>query len=239
MNLFESKSIYNSGSSKFIEEFYINGNSVDCDEYYFYLEREKEVEDKKLKEVKNVENLKENPYEYDDTTDCKCETCDDYDNCCENGKCSCKDERCGECEEDEFDYGELLEVFARKIQTTKGDFESIKQILDEFADIFIPDYDEDDEICECEEENMIDENCKESECPGCSECIDCDDEGCENYISSEEIEELRLIADFTKEVLKRDGCPECVFELLGDLYIKGKNIGWENHKDYIQMCNEE
>ena len=179
MNLFEAKAIYDSKSGQFIEEFYINGNSVDCDEYYFYLEREKEIEDKKLDTVKNVEKLKDSPYEYDDTTDCKCEACNDYDNCCESGKCNCKDECNDKCDD-----------------------------------------------------------CEESECLGCEECIDCDEE-CENYISSEEIEELKLIAYFTEEVLKRENCPQCIFDLIGDIYIKGKNIGWENHKNYIQMCNDE
>jgi len=234
MNLFEAKAIYDSKSGKFIEEFYINGNSVDCDEYYFYLEREKEVEDKKSILVKNIEKSDKNPYEYTEdvnTTDCQCETCNDYDNCCESGEC------CGECEEDEyecieeFDYNNLLDIFVSRIQETEGNSYKIRKILDEFADIFIEDYEEDEIEDKCDD-------CEENKCLGCSECIDCNEE-CENYISSEEIEELKLIAYFTEEVLKRDNCPQCIFNLIGDIYIKGKEIGWENHKNYIQMCNDE
>jgi len=245
MNLFEAKSIYDSNSGKFLEEFYINSNSVDCDEYYFYLEREKDVEDNKLeyKEKELVkEKAKENPYIYEDEV-CECDECkykdkkkyescnDDckYMNCdeCCNDFCDCENDCCEECEGckvEGFDYGELLEIFTKRIQDTGGCPECIKEILDEFADIFIPDYDED-------EIDIQDEEC---ECQGCNECIDCDEVECENQISSEKLEELKLIAHFTDEVLKREGCPECTFELLADLYIKGKNIGWNNHKEFMR-----
>jgi len=53
MNLFESKSIYDAKTGKFQEEFYMNGDLVDCELYYFYLDREKDIEDKKL-ELENI-----------------------------------------------------------------------------------------------------------------------------------------------------------------------------------------
>ena len=197
MNLFEAKAIYDSKSGKFLEEFYINGNPVDCDEYYFYLEREKDVEDKKL-ENKDKElvkgTVKENPYEYvDDDEVCECDECKykdkkKYESCNDD----CKYINCDECCND---------------------------------------------FCDCENEDNIieDEICiQDKECQGCNECIDCDEVECENQISSEKLEELKLIAHFTDEVLKREGCPECTFELLSDLYIKGKNIGWNNHKEFMR-----
>jgi len=197
MNLFEAKAIYDSKTGKFLEEFYINGESVDCDVYYFYLEREKDTEDKKLKNkeqetVKEVikgtvkETVKENPYEYVDE-----------DDICECDECKYKDKK---------------------------------------------KYDSCNDFCDCEDEDKIveDEICiQDEECQGCNECIDCDEIECENQISSEKLEELRLITYFTDEVLKRNGCPECTFELLGDLYIKGKNIGWNNHKEFMRELMDE
>jgi len=216
MNLFEAKSIYDSKTGKFLEEFYINGESVDCDVYYFYLEREKDTEDNKLKG---------NPYEYDEcNTETECETE------CNEGVCEGCCEECGnECEdEQEVEYDELLDIFAEKIQNTGGSFEEIKCLMDEFADIVLEANEEDN----CEDDDIYIDN--DMDCGISEECIDCDDTECENQISSEELEELKLIASFTKEVLKRDGCVECVFGLLGDLYVKGKNIGWKDCEDRMR-----
>ena len=218
MNLFKSESLYDSKTGKFLEEFYINGESVDGDLYYFHLEREKDIEDKKLKG---------NPYEYDE---CETETECEYNDCICEGCCG----ECGNEYEDEQEvaYDELLDIFAEKIQNTGGSFEEIKCLMDEFADIVLEANEE--EFCE-DNDIYIDD---EMDCGISEECIDCDDTECENQISSEELEELKIIASFTEEVLKRDGCPDCIFGLLGDLYVKGKNVGWQNHKDYIMMCNE-
>ena len=221
MNLFEAKSIYDSKTGKFLEEFYINGNSVDWDEYYFYLEREKDVEDKKLEENKCKEQLKEtvdeNPYEYSD-----CEKCNEVDNCLENGIC------CGECDcgdNDEriegFDYDELLEMFTCRIMDAGKDFQLVREILDEFADIFIPDYDEDefDEECDCD-------NCK---------CT-CE---CENgEFSDEQLAEIDLIEEFTDNIMNI----KCGAELRNELYRlykTGKSIGWNDHCCFIQKLIDE
>ena len=101
-----------------------------------------------------------------------------------------------------------------------------------------------DDCCEeCTEEDCCDEcdNCEndiyiddDMDCGISEECIDCDDTECENMITSEELEELKLIASFTEEVLKRDGCPDCIFGLLGDLYVKGKNIGYKDCEDRMR-----
>jgi len=125
----------------------------------------------------------------------------------------------------------MLDIFVNKIRNSCHCPECIKEILDEFADVIIDNFDDDCEECEncyCDDESdttspllvNIDE-----------ECIDCDDTECENQITSEELEELKLIASFTEEVLKRDGCPDCIFGLLGDLYVKGKNIGYKDCED--------
>ena len=255
MNLFEAKAIYDSKTGKFLEEFYINSNSVDCDEYYFYLEREKDVEDKKskmadkiVKEIvdynKKIDNymkaLDENPYEYvneDEICECdeckykdkkKYESCDDnckYMNCdeccndfCESENDCCED--CKGCKVEEFDYGELLEIFAYRIQETNGNKNSIKSILDEFADIFIPDYDEDE--FKVNEEDMIEE-CN------CDKYDYCNDE-----FSDQQIEEIKLITSYVKDVLETEGCPNCIFDLLSQIYFIGKEVGWDDCKEYVK-----
>ena len=174
------------------------------------------------------DKIDENPYEYkDDNEDWQCESGE-----CSKDKC-CRDEYKDKDNDERiegFDYGELLDIFANRIQETKGDKKLIKKILDEFSENFIDDYVEDeDKICECDD----------CDCLGCNECVDCDDNECKNMITSEELEELKLIAYFTEEVLKRDGCTECTFRLLSDLYIKGKNIGWNNHKFFIKELMDE
>jgi len=240
MNLFEAKAIYDSKSGKFLEEFYINGNSVDCDEYYFYLEREKDIEDKKLKykdklEYKEKELVKEkvedNPYEYDDEDEvCECDECKykdkkKYESCnndCENEDC----EECEGCKVEEFDYGELLGIFTKRIQDTGGCPECIKEILDEFADIFIPDYDEDK--FECENEDCMIEDCN---CDGTCGC-------CE--LTDEKIEEIKLI-EMVANKIENIQCT-CGYELrdaLFWLYSIGKSIGWNDHCCFMRELMDE
>jgi len=68
-------------------------------------------------------------------------------NCLENEIDPCEGCECrGCCEEEEgFDYEDLLDIFVDKIMNTGGCPGCIKDILDEFACIFLPD-DEDDEV---------------------------------------------------------------------------------------------
>ena len=253
MNLFEAKAIYDSKTGKFLEEFYINGNPVDCDEYYFYLEREKDVEDKKLEDKKLEykekelvkEKIEENPYEYSNNDEvCECDeckykdkkkykSCDDnckYMNCdeCCNDFCDCENESCDDCEGckiEEFDYGELLEIFAERIQETCGNKNSIKSILDEFADIFIEDYNEN------EFEN-VGEDC--DECCECKCTCECENE----EFSDEQLEEIKIIEEFTDNIMNI----KCGAELRNELYrlySMGKSIGWNDHCCFIQKLMDE
>lgn len=52
MRLFECNSIYDANQRQYIEEFFIDGEEVLCDEYFEQLELEKEIENEKLKERK-------------------------------------------------------------------------------------------------------------------------------------------------------------------------------------------
>jgi len=219
-------------------KFYIDGEQVDFEAYMDFtggLEEYNKDEE---------ETAKENPYEYVDEDEvCECDTCkykdkkkyescdDDckYMNCdkccndfcdCENDCCEdcegCKD--CGDCKDEEFDYGELLEIFAYRIQETNGNKNSIKSILDEFADIFIPDYDEDE---------LEDYNCEECTCE------------CKNgEFIDEQLEEIKIIEEFTDNVMNI----KCGAELRNELYklySTGKSIGWNDHCCFIQKLLDE
>lgn len=123
MRLFNSESVYVAQLGKWEERFWIDGKLVDGDLYFFELDREKEIENKKLQN----HQFENNP----------CDVCPCKD-CCED--------------DDEFDYEDLLDVFVDRILNTEGCPGCIADILDEFADIFIPDEDEFEEYeCDCEE----------------------------------------------------------------------------------------
>ena len=173
----------------------------------------------------DVIKISESPYEYNDTDDkddCKCEKCYDHDNYCENGKCSCKDckdECCEECEDDDeriegFDYGELLDIFVGRIQDTGGDFYEIREILDEFADIFIPDYVDDEDY---NFEDVIDDEC---ECQDCNECVDCE--------NKRECMENSVIEEIADMIENSDMCSNCLRSTLYELFVLGKKIGWSD-----------
>ena len=238
MNLFEAKAIYDSKTGKFLEEFYINGESVDCDEYYFYLEKEKDIEDKKLKykdKLEEKETVKENPYQYNDDDEfCECDECKykdkkKYESCDDDCKYINCDNDCDECEDckiEEFNYDELLEIFAERIMNTGGCPECIKEILDEFADIFIPDYNEDEFKCDNEDCMIDDCNC-DGVC-GCCELTD------------EKIEEIKLI-EMVANKIENIQCT-CGYELrdtLFWLYSMGKSIGWNDHRCFMRELMDE
>ena len=231
MNLFEAKAIYDSKSGKFLEEFYINGNPVDCDEYYFYLEREKDAEDKKLKykeKLEEKETVKENPYQYnDDDETCECDECkykdkkkyESCDNDCKYMNCDecCNDfcEECEGCKVEEFDHGELLEIFTKRIQDTEGCPECIREILDEFADNFIEDYDEDEF-----EDNTY------------NECEDCD--------NKDICMDVSIIEEYFDKIENLNcDCDSCNKNVLYELFMLGKEIGWSNHKNYMKKLMGE
>lgn len=62
MRLFQSESRYNVKTGEWEEYFWIDGQEVDCDSYFFELEREKDLEIAKLKEAVEIED--------DDFCDC-------------------------------------------------------------------------------------------------------------------------------------------------------------------------
>jgi len=188
-------------------KFYINGEEVDFESYQDFISGLSEYN------KDEIEKVDENPYEYND-----CEKCNEVDNCLENNMCCC-DECCGKYGDDErieeFDYGELLEIFTKRIQDTGGCPECIKEILDEFADNFIEDYDED---CKCDE----------------CEC------NCKDELTDQQIEEIKLI-EMVANKIENIQCT-CGYELrdaLFWLYSTGKSIGWNGHCCFIQKLMDD
>lgn len=114
MRLFTSESIYNVKTGQWEERFWIDGIIKDADEYFFEMDREKKLEQNK---IFNQE------IEPDPCEGCECKGC-------------CK------CCEDEFDYEDLLDVFVNRILEIGPCKNCLKDLLDEFADIFLPDEDE-------------------------------------------------------------------------------------------------
>lgn len=111
MRIFDSQCFYNAQLRKWQEVYWIDGKATDADTYFYEQEKEKEIENMKLK---NLE-FENNP----------CETCED----------------------DEFIYEDLLDIFVNKILETKGCPKLIGCVLDEFANVFLSD-DEDELDCE-------------------------------------------------------------------------------------------
>ena len=229
----ETKHYYDDETLEFVaSRFFIDGEEVKFEDYQYFI--------KGLEEQNNKyeEKTEENPYEYVDEDEvCECdeckykdkkkyESCNDnckYMNCdeCCNDFCDCENEGCEDCEGckvEEFDYGELLELFAYRVIDTGGCPECIKEILDEFADIFIPDYDEDE---------------FENDGEDCDVCCECTCE-CENEeFSDEQLEEIKIIEEFTDNIMNI----KCGAELRNELYrlySMGKSIGWNDHCCFIR-----
>jgi len=137
-------------------KFYIDGEEVDFESYQDFISGLEEYNNDEVED-----DTKDNPYQYNDEDEvCECDECKykdkkKYKNCddgckymicdeCCNDFCECENEGCEGCKVEEFDYGDLLEIFACRIQETNGNKNSIKSILEEFADNFIEDYDEDE-----------------------------------------------------------------------------------------------
>ena len=94
-----------------------------------------------------------------------------------------------------------------------------------------------DDCCEeCTEENCCNE-CDgyiDDDCGDCNECIcECEECNCKE-MTDQEYEEIKLLSSFTEKVLEREGCPSCTFDLLLELYLIGKQIGFGDCKDYIK-----
>ena len=220
-----------------LSKFYIDGEEVDFESYMDFIggleEYNKDEEEK----------VEDNPYEYVDEDEvCECdeckykdkkkyESCDDdckYMNCdeCCNDFCDCENDccECEDCKVEEFDYDELLEIFVERIQETNGNKNSIKSILDEFADNFIEDYDED-------------EFNKELEDCSCNDC-QCTCESENGEFTDEQLAEIDLIEEFTDNVMNI----KCGAELRNELYRlykTGKSIGWNDHCCFMRELMDE
>jgi len=207
MNLFKSESLYDSDNGKWIEKYWINEEEVDGDLYFYKLDREKDIEDKNLKE------------ELESQSQETMNICHQY---CEGICESC----CGECgneyeDKQEVDYDELLDIFAEKIQNTGGCPECIKEILDDFADIVLEANDE--------------EYCDDDDCGDCNECV-CNQE----EFTDQQIEEIKMIESFAYRI-ENVNC-DCGCEmrnLLYELFSIGKNVGWNDHRDYMKELMKE
>ena len=69
----------------------------------------------------------------------------------------------------------------------------------------------------------------------CNICLDCD----EFDDDIEEVLEAELIGEAVSEIFEALPCPHCVAEVLTELVYKFKDIGWDNHKDFIREINED
>ncbi len=121
MRLFTSESIYNIETGHWEERFWIDGIITDGESYFFEQDREKKLEaDKLLKQIELENDI------------------DDIDPC---EGCKCRD--CCEAEDvEEFDYEDLLDVFVGRILEIGPCPICLRNLLDEFADIFIGDEDD-------------------------------------------------------------------------------------------------
>jgi len=136
-----------------------------------------------------------------------------------------------------------------------GGLEEYNKDEEELADDNPYQYNVEDEVCECDTCKYKDKKKYEScndDCKymNCDECCNDDEEDicneckcnyeCADKLSDQEIEELKLIAHFTDEVLKREGCPDCTFDLLRELFSIGKEIGWNDcEEELVEGENED
>jgi len=120
MRLFTSESLFNIKTGQWEERFWIDGIITDGESYFFEQDREKKLEaDKLLKQIELENDIEEiDP--------------------CEG--CRCRD--CCEAENEGFDYEDLLNVFVDRILEIGPCPNCLRNLLDEFADIFIPDDEE-------------------------------------------------------------------------------------------------
>ena len=124
MRIFQSKAMFDIKENKWVETFKIDGIITDGESYFFEQDREKKLEaDKLLKQIELENDIEE----IDPCEGCKCRDC-----------CEAEDV-------EEFDYEDLLDVFVGRILEIGPCPICLRNLLDEFADIFIGDEDEYDE----------------------------------------------------------------------------------------------
>jgi hypothetical protein len=67
----------------------------------------------------------------------------------------------------------------------------------------------------------------------CDKCEDCD-------VPEELCRDIHIVEEFAEKFEEAECiCPSCLRNFIYDVLMTGKNIGWEDHKDYIRECNED
>lgn len=70
--------------------------------------------------------------------------------------------------------------------------------------------------------------------------IEIDWDECEDNCEDDELcEEIKLIEEYAKSIENGYCCSVCLMDILYELYVKGKNVGWGNHRDMIREVNED
>jgi hypothetical protein len=86
-----------------------------------------------------------------------------------------------------------------------------------------------------EEYNEIDKDIDKDCNDECEEVV-CYNE-CESCEIPDEIcEEINLIEEVAEMIENGDMCATCLRNNLYELYVEGKNVGWNDYKDYMQEC---
>ena len=66
-----------------------------------------------------------------------------------------------------------------------------------------------------------------------AEKFECCCKVCELDMDDQEIEESKLINEYVDRILKTDGCPKEIYDILMSLFCIGKDVGWTDHKDLM------
>jgi len=116
------------------------------------------------------------------------------------------------------------------------DYEEISKKIDADRHVVV-EYDEYESICpinldECEGCGICAE---EEDCCNCEECTCEECAGLDrDSLSDENLEIIKLLVDYTEKVLATEGCQDCVFEILTDLYFMGRQHGADDVKDSVK-----
>lgn len=66
---------------------------------------------------------------------------------------------------------------------------------------------------------------------GCGDCKDCE---CDTEMDDQEVEEIKMLVDFTGAVIDANGCFDCTYEIIDRIYNIGKSVGWNDNRDAIR-----
>jgi hypothetical protein len=64
-------------------------------------------------------------------------------------------------------------------------------------------------------------------------CEECREYCPENELTAEEQYECDMLGDFVDRILDSQGCPNCIFEALMDLYYIGKEDGYDDCEENL------